>query len=76
MSPDPFDLPTIYKKTVYDPKVYSDADMFRWATEAAYDAKWRGNMPPAGSWTGTASNGMKFEGWIRDGQITSFYPIF
>lgn len=66
---------TIYSKTVYDPNVISDAEMLRLGQEAANEALSRGALTR--EWTGTASNGMRFRGYLDDaGIVRSFFPDF
>lgn len=65
----------VFEKTVYDPKVISDADMLRLGQEAANEALSRGALTR--EWTGTASNGMRFRGYLDDaGNVRSFFPEF
>ena len=62
-----------YPKTVYDPNIYSDTQMFKWGLEAMRN----GQLQPNGYVIfGEASNGMKFMGYYRDGIITNFFPVF
>ena len=62
-------------KTVYDPSVISDAQMFIWATEALSNAKVvDGTTDMIAGW---ASNGLKFEAKVdAAGNILHFYPQF
>lgn len=71
----------IYKKvkapkTVYDPSIISDEKMIQWGKEAMKNAAPIGNN--VRSITGTAENGMRFQGYINaeTGEITNFHPIF
>jgi hypothetical protein len=59
-----------YPKTVYDPNIISDKQIYEWGQEAMQNGIVEGNQI-----TGTASNGLKYVGHIRDGQITDFFPI-
>lgn len=66
-------------KTVYDPKVISDSQMLKWGEEAMKDGIIK-NTIEDNKVTGTASNGLKFEGWtnrdVSDAiEVTNFYPI-
>ena len=63
-----------FKKTIYDPAIYSDAEIYQWGLEAAVDAYSRNAFDY--TWIGTASNGMVFMGY-RDSNnvITSFFPF-
>ncbi|MEG2378077.1 MAG: CdiA family toxin C-terminal domain-containing protein, partial [Clostridia bacterium] len=65
----------IFKKTLYDPRIISNKKMMRWSNEALSRAQIE--MGSNGSYTiaGKAENGLKFNGFIRDGRITSFYPV-
>jgi len=58
-------------KTVYAPSVVSDAQMIEWGKEAMNRGVVNGRVI-----TGTASNGLKFTGFVNDvtGEITNFYP--
>lgn len=69
---------TPFEKTVYDPKVISDKQMLQWGREAFADAVKNGFSGNSGNkWTGTASNGLKFEGFIdKQGTITPFRKGF
>lgn len=60
-----------FKKTVYDPKYWSDNKIF----DLGQKAMKQGKIQPNGKVQGTASNGMKFIGYIKDGKITNFHPI-
>ena len=59
-------------KTVYDPSVISDSQIIQWAEEAFHNL----DAPVVDRlFTGTASNGLQFEGYVNaDGTITSIYP--
>ncbi|MDR1266621.1 MAG: CdiA family toxin C-terminal domain-containing protein, partial [Propionibacteriaceae bacterium] len=59
-------------KTVYDPSVISDADMLAYATDAMRSA--RPVSPGSMQYEGW-SHGIKFQGWLKDGQFTSVYPV-
>ncbi|WP_307802532.1 CdiA family toxin C-terminal domain-containing protein [Bacillus sp. XF8] len=56
-------------KTVYDPKVISDKQMLAWGREAMQNGVINGREI-----TGYASNGLKFKGFIENGEITNFFP--
>ncbi|PRZ12787.1 EndoU nuclease-like protein, partial [Laceyella sediminis] len=63
-------------KTVYDPNVYTDAQMIQWGKEAMEEGlkmkRIKGRVV-----TGFSQNGMKFRGFINDqGEITNFFPTF
>ncbi|GFH42074.1 hypothetical protein Hs30E_06250 [Lactococcus hodotermopsidis] len=61
-------------KTIYDTNIISDEQMYQWGQEAMKNGKISGAN---GEYIdGVASNGLKFRGYIRDGKITNFYPIF
>jgi hypothetical protein len=65
----------VFEKTVYDPRVISDDEMLRLGQEAANDALSRGALTR--EWTGTASNGLRFRGYLDDtGYVRSFFPDF
>ena len=59
-------------KTYYDPDIISNSQMLQWGNEAM------NNASPVGDGgyliKGTASNGLDFCGYLRDGQITNFFP--
>jgi Bacterial EndoU nuclease len=57
-------------KTVYDPLVYSDEQMYQWGLEAMEKGYLNGYLI-----CGEASNGMKFVGYFRNGEITNFHPV-
>ncbi|GHU36691.1 hypothetical protein FACS1894192_03840 [Bacilli bacterium] len=68
-------VPAEYKiidqpKTVYDPNIISDKQMYEWGQEAMKNGKIVDNKI-----YGTASNGLKFEGFYRNGEITNFFPV-
>lgn len=65
-----------HPKTVYDNTVYSDLQILEWGKEAMKNAVPVGNN--VRSITGTAKNGMRFQGYINaeTGEITNFHPIF
>lgn len=61
-------------KTVFDPSVISDGQMFIWATEALSNAKAVDGTDMIVGW---ASNGLKFEAKVDTaGNILHFYPKF
>lgn len=57
-------------KTVYDPAIYSDEQMYQWGMEAMKNGYLDGYLI-----CGEASNGMKFMGYYRNGEITNFHPV-
>ncbi|PEE39731.1 hypothetical protein COL91_14295 [Bacillus pseudomycoides] len=59
-------------KTVYDSKVISNDQMYKFGEEAMKNiTQINGRLIE-----GTASNGLKFRGWLDDaGNIKNFYPI-
>ncbi len=59
-------------KTVYDPKMYSSAQMAQWGKEAMQNAHLTGSRIIEG----TASNGLVFRGYVdlTTGEITNFFP--
>jgi len=66
-------------KTVYDPSVISDADMLKWGEEAMKNGIIN-NTVDGYVVTGTASNGLKFMGYIDTAvtdftEIKNFFPI-
>ena len=65
-----------HPKTVYDNTIYSDLQILEWGKEAMKNAAPIGNN--VRSITGTAENGMRFQGYINaeTGEITNFHPIF
>ena len=56
-------------KTVYDPSVISNEQMLKWGQEAMANATVNGRII-----TGISSNGLKFQGYINNGEITNFFP--
>lgn len=60
-----------FKKTVYDPNKWSNDKIF----DLGQNAMKQGKIQPNGKVHGIASNGMKFQGYIKDGKITNFHPI-
>lgn len=58
-------------KTYYDPSVISDSQIIEWAKEAMQTGVITGRMID-----GVASNGLAFRGYIENGVITTFFPIF
>nr|WP_301290465.1 RHS repeat-associated core domain-containing protein [Paenibacillus sp. 1781tsa1] len=56
-------------KTVYDPSVISNEQMVQWGQEAMANGTVNGRII-----TGTSSNGLKFQGYIDNGEITNFFP--
>ncbi len=59
-------------KTVYDPKIISDDQMYKLGEEAMNNV----SIVDGRKVVGTASNGLKFVGWLDDsGNVTNFYPI-
>ena len=72
-------IPPEYKtikesKTIYDTSIISDEQMYQWGQEAMKNGKISGVN---GEYIdGVTSNGLKFRGYIRDGKITNFYPMF
>ena len=60
-------------KTIYDPNIISDKQIYEWGQEALENGVISGNN---GEFIdGVSSNGLRFRGYIRDGKITNFYPI-
>ncbi|EAG9291366.1 transposase [Listeria monocytogenes] len=66
---------TIYKKTIYDPKMISDEEYINRGLEAANNAT---SNPDDGSlsreWAGKDNSGKTWRGYYENGKITSFYP--
>ncbi|HZG18194.1 MAG TPA: polymorphic toxin-type HINT domain-containing protein [Candidatus Bathyarchaeia archaeon] len=62
-------------KTVYDPKVYSDEQIIQWGKEAMQEGL-ESNRVTGRVIVGYAPNGMRFTGYVDDGQITNFFPSF
>jgi hypothetical protein len=64
-------------KTVYDPAYYSDEQMLEWGREAMREAKENNRIDGGYIYTGQASNGMWFVGYInlQTGEITNYHPI-
>ena len=59
-------------KTIYDPTVISNRQMLDWGWEAMDNGVVSGRIIE-----GSASNGLKFRGYIGDdGSVTNFFPIF
>ena len=65
-----------HPKTVYDSSIYSDMQILEWGKEAMQNSVSVGNN--VRTITGTAKNGMRFQGYIdtTTGEITNFHPIF
>ncbi|ABR34787.1 CdiA family toxin C-terminal domain-containing protein [Clostridium beijerinckii] len=57
-------------KTVYNPTIYSDEQMYQWGLEAMENGYLDGYLI-----CGEASNGMKFMGYFRNGEVTNFHPV-
>ncbi|GFH43228.1 hypothetical protein Hs30E_17790 [Lactococcus hodotermopsidis] len=57
-------------KTVYDPNIISDKQIYEWGQEAMKNGVIDGREI-----TGIANNGLKFKGFIEDGKITNFFPM-
>ncbi|GFH41462.1 hypothetical protein Hs30E_00130 [Lactococcus hodotermopsidis] len=57
-------------KTIYDPNVISDKQIYEWGQEAMKNGVINGREI-----IGTANNGLKFKGFIEDGKITNFFPM-
>ncbi|GGB56530.1 hypothetical protein GCM10011409_37640 [Lentibacillus populi] len=58
-------------KTVYNPELISNEQMFNWGKEAMNNGSINGRRVE-----GTASNGLKFIGWLDEsGNVKNFYPI-
>ncbi|WP_010052476.1 T7SS effector LXG polymorphic toxin [Carnobacterium maltaromaticum] len=58
-------------KTIYDSSIISDEKMYLWGQEAMKNGTIDGRLVE-----GTASNGLKFRGYLNDvGEITNFFPI-
>ena len=69
----------LFEKTVYDPKVISDAQMAQWGREAFADAVKNGFTGQKREWIGTSSNGLRMQGYIDDkgsNAVRTFFPIF
>jgi len=69
----PNQLGRVQVKTVYDPAVISDAEMLQWARQAMRDPS--PHPSDLRRFTGTAENGLRFEGWLDNGQWISVYPV-
>ena len=72
LKPDQTNL-KVRTKTVYDPAVISDADMLIWAEDAMMDPHPVPNRPNL--YEGVAPNGLKFNGYLNNGQWTSIFPV-
>ena len=59
-------------KTVYDPSIpgYSDSEIYQYGLEAMENGYQHGYKV-----FGEASNGMKFVGYTKNGEITNFHPV-
>lgn len=57
-------------KTVYDPQIYSDDQIYSWGLEAMKNGYLDEYLI-----CGEASNGMKFMGYFRNGEISNFHPV-
>ncbi|SCM83035.1 conserved hypothetical protein [uncultured Sporomusa sp.] len=65
---------TIFKKTVYDSSIISDAKMAEWGKQAAAEAMNAGRINGT-TWEGYAQNGLKFVGYLdENGAVKNFYP--
>ena len=64
-------------KTVYDSSIISDEQMLQWGKEAMQNGIDNGNIREGRYISGTASNGLRFEGYIDSttNTITNFHPI-
>lgn len=61
-------------KTVYDPNIISDEKMYNWGKRALEK-----EMLTKGIWDGQVQgelNGLKFVGYVKNGELSNFYPIF
>jgi WXG100 family type VII secretion target len=67
------DLKAVDPKTVYDPKVWSDAKLQTAVQEALQDAANRNGGVVPELWTGVTKEGYPIRGYFRDGKITTFY---
>ncbi len=64
-----------YIKTIYDPKVISDADYIKFGKEAVNSAISKGKL--GREWEGYDSKGIKWMGYAdSDGNVVSFFPEF
>ena len=61
-----------FPKTVYDPNVIPDKQMLEWGRQAMANATQSANGRIL---TGTAPNGLMFQGYMEHGEITNFFPI-
>jgi len=59
-------------KTVFDPNIISNDQMFRWGQEAMKNGTFD---PISNQIRGASSNGLNFIGYVKDGKITNFHPI-
>ncbi|MDS0527133.1 CdiA family toxin C-terminal domain-containing protein [Clostridium sp. SHJSY1] len=57
-------------KTTYNPTSYTDEEMYEWGKEAMKNGYMHGYLI-----LGEASNGMKFMGYFRNGEVTNFFPV-
>ena len=64
-------------ETLYEPACYSDEQMLEWGREAMREAKKNNRIDGGYIYTGQASNGMWFVGYInlQTGEITNYHPI-
>jgi len=66
-------------KDIPDPKTYFDADIISNSKMLELGKEAMSNAKPVGNGDvivgGTASNGLEFRGYLRDGEITNFFPI-
>ncbi|MHC5218564.1 CdiA family toxin C-terminal domain-containing protein [Enterococcus sp. LJL128] len=69
-------IPNQYKripepKTVYDPSIFSNTEMYQWGVEAMQNGTINGRIVK-----GVSSNGIEFTGYFNDvtGEITNFHP--
>ncbi|WP_318714313.1 CdiA family toxin C-terminal domain-containing protein [Treponema sp.] len=64
-------------KTVYDSSIISDEQMLQWGKEAMQNGIDNGNIRDGRYISGTASNGLRFEGYIDSATntITNFHPV-
>ncbi|WP_169741053.1 CdiA family toxin C-terminal domain-containing protein [Carnobacterium gallinarum] len=69
-------IPNEYKKipepkTVYDPKIFSNEDMYNLGVEAMQNGKVNGRVIK-----GISSNGIEFTGYLDDvtGELKNFHP--
>jgi hypothetical protein len=67
--------PECFQKTVFDPTVLSPAEYITRGLEAANNAANQTGGILSIKWNGYDKSGVLWEGYFRDGQFGTFYPV-